>query len=326
MMASAQKPSLLTGIRASGGIHLGNYLGAMKPAIERQDEFDCHLFIADLHGLTTSPPAEELRRNVRSIASAWLAVGLDPKRTLMWRQSDVPEVLELSYILSCVTSMGLLERAHSYKDAKSKDQVVKSGIFFYPILMAADILLYDADFVPVGKDQTQHLEMTRDIATFFNETYGDCLKLPREIIEKESALIPGTDGRKMSKSYGNGINIFDDEKRLKKQIMSIVTDSKDLTESKDPEACTVYQIYKLIVEPEKAKEMAERLRAGNYGYGDAKKLLLQSILETYDSMRQQYRHWIEHSKELEEQLREGAVLARKKAQKMMERIKERVGL
>ena len=305
---------------------MGNYLGAMKPAIERQDEFDCHLFIADLHGLTTSPPAEELRRNVRSIASAWLAVGLDPKRTLMWRQSDVPEVLELSYILSCVTSMGLLERAHSYKDAKSKDQVVKSGIFFYPILMAADILLYDADFVPVGKDQTQHLEMTRDIATFFNETYGDCLKLPREIIEKESALIPGTDGRKMSKSYGNGINIFDDEKRLKKQIMSIVTDSKDLTESKDPEACTVYQIYKLIVEPEKAKEMAERLRAGNYGYGDAKKLLLQSILETYDSMRQQYRHWIEHSKELEEQLREGAVLARKKAQKMMERIKERVGL
>ncbi|PIR23380.1 MAG: tryptophan--tRNA ligase [Deltaproteobacteria bacterium CG11_big_fil_rev_8_21_14_0_20_45_16] len=325
-MASIQKPSLLTGIRASGEIHLGNYLGAMKPAIARQDDYNCHLFIADLHGLTTSPPAEELRRNVRGIASAWLAAGLNPEKTIMWRQSDVAEVLVLSYVLSCVTSMGLLERAHSYKDAKSKDQVVKSGLFFYPVLMAADILLYDADFVPVGKDQAQHLEMTRDIATFFNETYGECLKLPREIIEKELALIPGTDGRKMSKSYGNGINIFDDEKQLKKQIMSIVTDSKGLADPKDPETCTIYQIYKLIVEPEKSNEMADRLKAGHYGYGDAKKLLLQSILETYDSMRQQYRYWMEHPKDLEEQLQMGAILARKKAQKMMERIKERVGL
>jgi len=322
----SKKPILLTGIRVSGEIHLGNYLGAMKPAIDQQNETRTYLFIADLHGLTTSPPSDELRHNTRSIASTWLAAGLDPESTVVWRQSDVPEVLELSYILSCVTSMGLLERAHSYKDLKAKNEVIKSGIFFYPVLMAADILLYETDLVPVGKDQAQHLEMTRDIATFFNQTYGETFKLPKEVISKNLGIVPGTDGRKMSKSYKNGISLFGPEKQLKKEIMRIVTDSKPLEEPKDPESCVIYQIYRLIASKEEAQKMADLLAAGNYGYGDAKKCLLQKILEAYGPMRQKYEYWMSHPKKLDDCLQQGAKHAREKARKMIERIKEKVGL
>jgi len=321
-----KKEILLTGIRASGNIHLGNYLGAMLPAIERQKDFESYFFVADYHALTSSPPAAEVRENVRSIAAAWLAIGLDPEQTLIWKQSDVPAVLELAYILNCVTGMGLLERAHSYKDALSKSKNVKAGILYYPVLMAADILLFNADKVPVGKDQAQHLEMTRDIATFFNEQYGKILKLPEGIIQESVATIPGTDGRKMSKSYSNGIDIFGDEKLLKKQIMGIVTDSRALNEPKVAEECVIYQIYKLVAEPAKASEMKSKLEAGGYGYGDAKKELLRCVLESFDDKRKAYSQWMSPHSALEDVLAQGAKKANQKAEELMEEVRKQVGL
>ena len=318
--------NLLTGIRASHDIHLGNYLGAMRPAIHRQNDFHTYLFIADFHGLTTSPAAEELKRNVRSISAAWLAAGLDTKKTVMWKQSDVPEVLELAYVLSCVTTMGLLERAHSYKDALAKSKIVKSGLFYYPVLMAADILLYDADVVPVGKDQAQHLEMCRDMATFFNETYGETLKLPEALITEDVGVVPGTDGRKMSKSYGNGIVVFAPEAELKKQIMGVKTDSKSLEEPKNADECIVYQLFKLVASGPEAKEMKAKLEAGGFGYGDAKKMLLQKILDDFGPMRKEYTRWMNNPADLDAELKKGAQAAREKAGKMIHRIRGAVGL
>ncbi len=317
---------LLTGIRASSEIHLGNYLGAMKPALQRQNDFSSYLFIADYHGLTTSPKAQELKGNVHAIASAWLAAGLDPSKTILWRQSDIPEVLELAYILGCVTSMGLLERAHSYKDALAKSKNIKLGLFYYPVLMAADILLFNADLVPVGKDQLQHLEMTRDMATFFNETYSSLFKLPEAFSQESVGLVPGVDGRKMSKSYGNGIDIFADEKVLKKQIMSIQTDSKALEEPKDPDSCIVFQIFRLIASEDRVNSMAMRLSAGGYGYGDAKKELLAVILEDYATMRKTYQECMKSPSDVESELRRGAEKARATASKMIERVRESVGI
>ena len=317
---------LLTGIRASSEIHLGNYLGAMKPALQRQSDFTSYLFIADYHGLTTSPKAEELKANVHAIASAWIAAGLDSSKTVLWRQSDIPEVLELAYILGCVTSMGLLERAHSYKDALAKSKNIKLGLFYYPVLMAADILLFNADLVPVGKDQLQHLEMTRDMATFFNETYGPLFKLPEAFSQESVGLVPGVDGRKMSKSYGNGIDIFADEKTLKKQIMSIQTDSKSLEEPKDPESCVVFQIFQLIASPDRIKSMRDRLSSGGYGYGDAKKELLSVVLEDYAAMRKVYQECMSSRSDVEAELRRGAEKARSTAIKMIERVRESVGI
>lgn len=298
----------------------------MKTAVQRQDDYQSYFFVADFHGLTTSPPAEELRHNSRAIAAAWLAAGLDPKKTVLWKQSDVPEVVELSYILSCVTTMGLLERAHSYKDALAKSKVVKAGLFIYPVLMAADILLYHSDLVPVGKDQAQHLEMARDIATFFNETYGEIFKLPQALIENETGLVPGTDGRKMSKSYGNGIEIFAEESVLKKQIMGIQTDSKGLADPKVAEECTVYQIYKLVAPAPAASEMKKKLEAGGYGYGDAKKELLAQILNQYGAMRNEFNRWMSDKDELDNVLKVGAERAKLKASEMLSRVRNRIGL
>lgn len=325
-MSSEKKKTLLTGIRASHDVHLGNFLGAMKPAVERQADYDCYLFVANYHGITTTPEPNELRRIVHSIAATWLAIGLDPKKTVLWRQSDVPEVLELAYFLSCVTSMGLLERAHSYKDAVAKAKVVKAGIFYYPVLMAADILLYDADLVPVGKDQAQHLEMTRDMATFLNEHYETNLKLPDALISNEVAIVPGIDGRKMSKSYQNGISLLGPESEVKKQIMSIKTDSKGLAEPKDAENCTVYQLYRLVAPKAKADEMKDRLEKGGYGYGDAKKALFEAFLEAFGPMRKSYEHWMSHRDDLEAVLQEGATRARQRAAKIMDRVRTAVGL
>ncbi|MGA0164072.1 MAG: tryptophan--tRNA ligase [Bdellovibrionota bacterium] len=320
------KKILLTGIRASGDIHLGNYLGAMKPALENQENYQCFLFIADYHGLTTSPPPEELRKRIYSCAAAWLASGLDPEKTTIWRQSDVPEVLELAYVLSCVTSTGLLDRGHSVKDARAKGQVLKAGLFYYPVLMAADILLYEADLVPVGKDQLQHLEMTRDMATFFNETYGELFKLPQAKIQDEIAVVPGVDGQKMSKSYDNGIEIFAPEKVLKKQIMRIISDSKTLEEPKDPNDCLIYKIYRLVASPEKAEKMAAQLRAGNYGYGHAKTALFEEIMEIFQTQRKKFDHYMSHPSEIDAILQHGAAKAQEKAKKMISQVRQRVGL
>ena len=301
-------------------------MGAMKTAVARQTEFQSYFFVADYHGLTTSPPPEELRGNVHSIAATWLAIGLDPSATILWKQSDVPEVVELSYVLSCVTTMGLLERAHSYKDAIAKSKVVKTGLFVYPVLMAADILLYESDLVPVGKDQAQHLEMARDIATFFNETYGETFKLPQALIQTETGAVPGTDGRKMSKSYGNGIEIFADEGTLKKQIMGIQTDSKNLQDPKDAENCTIYQIFKLVAPVDAAAEMKSKLQGGGYGYGDAKKALLSVILDGYGAMRKDYQRWMNDQNALDVVLSSGAARAREQASKMLSRVRNRIGL
>jgi len=324
-MTSSRKV-LLTGIRASSEIHLGNYLGAMKPALKRQQDYSSFLFIADYHGLTTTPKPSELKSHVHAIASAWLAAGLDTSRTVLWRQSDIPEVLELAYVLGCVTSMGLLERAHSYKDALSKSKNIKLGLFYYPVLMAADILLFNADLVPVGKDQLQHLEMTRDMATFFNEADGPVFKLPEAVSEDNMGLVPGVDGRKMSKSYGNGIDIFADEKTLKKQIMSIQTDSRPLEEPKDPESCIVFQIFRLIASPERVNAMAQKLKQGGYGYGDAKKELLAVVLDDYAAMRKSYQDLMSSPQQVEDELRKGAEKARSIATKMIERVRESVGI
>ncbi|TVQ77396.1 MAG: tryptophan--tRNA ligase [Bradymonadales bacterium] len=322
----AGKKRLLTGIRASGEIHLGNYFGAMAPAIRAQADFDSFLFIADFHGLTSSPPPDELRSSVRSVAAAWLACGADPNTCTLWRQSDVKEVLELSYILSCVTGLGLLERAHSYKDARAKSKQLRSGILFYPVLMAADILLFEADVVPVGKDQLQHLEMTRDMATFFNEAYSPVLKLPEAMSFESTQVLPGVDGRKMSKSYGNAIHLFSEEPVLKKEVMKIITDSKALDEPKNAEECLIYQIFKVVASADRAKLMKQKLEAGGYGYGDAKKELLQEILEGFSAMRQNYRRWIDHPSDIEDCLRQGAKKASEKAVKLMDRVRQEVGL
>lgn len=320
------KKTLLTGIRASGEVHLGNLLGAMLPAIEKQKDYQTYLFIADYHGLTTSPKPEDLQNHTRAVTAAWLAAGFDTEQSIIWKQSDVPEVLELSYILSCVTSMGLLERAHSYKDAIAKSKTIKAGLFYYPVLMAADILLYQSDFVPVGKDQAQHLEMTRDMATFFNETYGETFKSPKELIQDHIAVVPGIDGRKMSKSYNNGIDIFASEKTIKKQVMKILTDSKGLEESKDANTCVVYQLFKLVAEESKAKQMHDQLKAGGFGYGDAKKMLLAELLEKFDAMRNSYGHWMQHPDDMQDVLKTGAERARQKALKTMEEVRSKVGL
>lgn len=321
-----KKGRLLTGIRVSGTPHLGNYLGAIRPAIERSKDFETFLFVADYHGLTTSPPAEELQNNIRQISAAWLAAGVDPHQVTLWRQSSVPEVLELAYYFTCVTSMGLMERAHSFKDAKAKDKVVKMGLFYYPLLMAADILLYQADYVPVGKDQAQHLEMTRDIATFFNETYEPVFNLPKQVISEETGAVPGVDGRKMSKSYGNGIDLFSPEKILKKQIMGIKTDSKTLEEPKIPEECLVYEIFKLFGDEAAVKDMAEKLKKGGYGYGDAKKTLFSYILDHFGAMRKEFGHWVNEKSELDAILHQGGLKAREKAQPLIERLRNIVGL
>lgn len=318
--------TLLTGVRASGEVHLGNYLGAMKPAIENQTNYQSYLFVADLHGLTTNPPADDLRQATRQIAAAWLAAGLDTKRTVFWKQSDVPEVLELAYVLTCVTTMGLLERAHSYKDILAKQKSPKAGLFIYPVLMAADILLYEADLVPVGKDQMQHLEMTRDMATFFNETYQATLKLPQALVQDQVAIVPGIDGRKMSKSYDNGIEIFGDEKSLKKRVMSIVTDSKGLNDPKEAAGNTIYELYRLIAQPEAANTMKHQLEAGGYGYGDAKKKLYEVLMDTFGPMRREFQRWMSAPGDLDNELKNGAERARTQASKMIKRVKEAVGL
>ncbi len=321
-----KKEVMLTGIRASGLPHLGNYLGAIRQAVKGQDNYDSYFFVADLHGLTTTPPGEELRQMVRQVAAAWLAFGLDPAKTVFWKQSDVPEVLELAHILTCLTSMGLLERAHSYKDAIAKDKIVKAGIFTYPVLMAADILLYESDLVPVGKDQAQHLEMTRDIATFFNETYKPLFKLPKALILEDVAVIPGTDGRKMSKSYGNGLDILADEATLKKQVMAIKTDSKGLNDPKVAEECIVYQIFRLIAEPAQSIELKQKLEKGGFGYGDAKKLLLSLLLDTFAAARSEFKKLISNSGDIDSILKSGAPKAREKAIKVIKPVREIVGL
>jgi tryptophanyl-tRNA synthetase len=268
---------ILSGVQPSGRLHLGNYLGAMKQHIELQEEHECFYFIANYHAMTTVQDADLLRSHIRDVAIDYLAFGLDPARALLFRQSDVPEVTELTWILSAVTGKGLLDRATSYKDRVARGINPSMGLFCYPLLMAADILIYRSDLVPVGKDQVQHIEMTQDMAGYFNNTYGrEVLKRPEPKLN-EAMIVPGVDGQKMSKSYGNTINLFDSPKATRKRIMGIKTDSTPLEAPKDPDCCNVFALYRLIATPEEVAALTERYRAGGMGYGDAKKLLAEAV-------------------------------------------------
>ncbi|MFA6560960.1 MAG: tryptophan--tRNA ligase [Verrucomicrobiia bacterium] len=320
---------ILSGIQPSGSLHIGNYFGMMKPAIELQARGEAFYFIADYHALTSVDDAAALRENVTNVALDFLACGLDPARAVFFRQSDVPQHTELAWILSNVTPMSLLEKCHSYKDKTAKGIAPNHGLFAYPVLMAADILIYQSDLVPVGQDQKQHLEVTRDIAIKFNQQYGggtDVLKLPKPEIRDNVATVPGLDGQKMSKSYNNTIEIFTDEKVLKKKVMNIVTDSIPMEQPKDPDKSHLYALYKLFATPAEAVEMAERFRKSGLGYGEVKKALLQKIWAYFAPAREKRQELMKNMDVVHDVLRHGAERARAEADKTMAAVRQAVGL
>lgn len=319
---------VLTGIQSSGRPHLGNILGAIVPAIEliKENKEESFIFIADLHSLTTSKDGEVRKQNTLAVAAAWLAFGLDIEHTTFYRQSRRPEVAELNWYLNCFTPFPMLANAHSFKDKAEKLSDVNAGLFTYPVLMASDILLYSADLVPVGKDQMQHLEMTRDIASTFNRIVGeDILTIPEARIDEAVKTIPGTDGQKMSKSYNNFIDIFLPEKALKKNINSIVTDSKELEEPKDPDSDNVFKLYSLIASEEQTKQMKANYEAGNYGYGHAKKEFLQLILEKYQKERELFDFYMNHPEEIEMKLAAGEEKAKAVSAELLDKVRVKLG-
>jgi tryptophanyl-tRNA synthetase len=318
---------ILTGVQSTGTPHLGNLLGAILPAIEmsKNPANESFLFIADMHSLTQIKDPQELRENTYATAAVWFACGLDPAKTVFYRQSDIPEVTELMWYLLCFYPYSRLTLAHSFKDKQDRLEDVNGGLFSYPILMAADIVLYDAEIVPVGKDQLQHLEMTRDVAARFNTKMGETFVLPSEKIQEDNKLIPGTDGEKMSKSRDNTINIFLPEKQLRKQVMSIETDSKALEEPKDPTTCHVFALYQLIANQEQIQLMTENYLQGGYGYGHAKQALFELILEKFQTERERFDYLMNHKNELDEVLALGAEKARIVAKKVLLRVRTKLG-
>ena len=317
---------ILSGFQPSGTLHLGNYFGAMQPNLEFQKMGESYLFIADYHALTTSPEPEALRQRVLDVALDFLACGLDTDHTVFFRQSDVPCVTELMWILNTITTVGFLERAHSYKDKIAKGFMPNAGLFTYPVLMAADILLYQSDLVPVGKDQKQHLEITRDLAIRFNERYGEVFTVPDGHIAENVAVIPGLDGQKMSKSYNNTIPLFGAPKAIRKLIMSIVTDSKGLEDVKDPDTCNVAKLYKLLATDEQYADLCSKYRAGNFGYGHAKQALFEAIDAYFGPMRAKREEFAKDPGEVWNILNKGAEKARATAEATMEKVRKAVGL
>ncbi len=318
---------ILSGIQPSGALHLGNYFGMMKPAIELQDRGEAFYFIANYHSMTSLFDAGQRRKNTLDVALDFLACGLDPNKTVFFRQSDVPEVTELTWLLTTVTPMGLLERAHGFKDKIAKGISPSHGLFAYPVLMAADILIYDSNIVPVGRDQKQHVEMTRDIAIKFNETYGQTFIVPEPQIREEVAVVPGVDGQKMSKSYGNTIEIFGDEKATRKKIMSIVMDSRTPQEPKpDADKNLALQLLKLVAPPEAAKGFEDRLRAGGLGYGDLKQALFEHYWNYFAAARSKRAELAANLDYVHQVLGDGAAKARALAQQVLERAKAASGL
>lgn len=318
---------VLTGIQSTGTPHLGNLLGAIIPAIKMASDAknESFLFIADLHSLTQIKDGNELRQNTLSTAATWLAFGLDTEKSVFYRQSDVPEVTELTWYLMCYFPYSRLSLAHSFKDKADRLEDVNAGLFTYPMLMAADILLYDAEFVPVGKDQAQHLEFTRDVASRFNSKMGETFVIPETVLQEDTMLIPGTDGHKMSKSRENYINIFLPDKQLRKQIMGIQTDSKGLEDKKNPDECNVFALYKLLANESQIAEMRHNYEAGGYGYGHAKQALYDLILEVYGDARTRYNYLMENPQEIEEALATGAAKARQVASVVLNRVRSKVG-
>jgi len=318
---------ILTGIQSSGKPHLGNILGAIKPAIElsKGEKNESLFFIADLHSLTTIKEAEDRVNNVNAVAAAWLAFGFDTDKNLFYRQSRVAEVTELTWYLNCFTPFPMLANAHSFKDKSDRLSDVNAGLFTYPVLMTADIILYDANLVPVGKDQVQHLEMARDIAKAFNLKYGDVFVIPEARIDENVMTIPGTDGAKMSKSYGNTIDIFQPEKKLRKNVMKIVTDSTPMEEPKNPDTCTVFSLYKLLANQEQIIAMRKNYEGGNYGYGHAKQELFELIRDKYADEREKYSYLMENPAALDERLKNGEAKAKEIAQTTLAKVRAKLG-
>ena len=318
---------ILTGIQSSGRPHLGNLLGAIIPAIRlsQQPGNESLFFIADLHSLTSIKDAATRVNNVRAVAAAWLAFGFDIEKNFLYRQSHIPEVCELAWYLNCFTPFPMLANAHSFKDKAEKLADVNAGLFTYPVLMTADIILYDADFVPVGKDQRQHLEMARDIATSFNNLYGETFIVPESRIEEQVMTVPGTDGQKMSKSYGNIIDIFLPDNDLKKQVLSIVTDSTPLEAPKDPDKDNVFAIYSLIASDDEKEAMRKKYLAGNYGYGHAKQELYELILKRYGKEREAFNFYMSNVDELDKKLEQGEAKARIIAHEVLDRVRRKLG-
>ena len=318
---------ILTGIQSSGRPHLGNLLGAIIPAIKlsQQPGNDSLFFIADLHSLTTIKDAKTRVENTQAVAAAWLAFGFDIEKNYLYRQSRIPEVCELTWYLNCFTPFPMLSNAHSFKDKSEKLSDVNAGLFTYPVLMTADIILYDANIVPVGKDQKQHLEMARDIASSFNNSYGDTFVIPDAKIEENVMTIPGTDGQKMSKSYGNIIDIFLPEKELRKQVMSIVTDSTPMEAPKNPDKDNVFAIYSLLGTETQVKQLREKYLAGNFGYGHAKQELFELIVSKFSKEREAFNFYMSNLGELEKKLEQGEAKARVIAQDVLARVRKKLG-
>ena len=318
---------ILTGIQSTGTPHLGNILGAIIPAIElSKKNNESFLFIADLHSLTQIKDPIELKENTYSTAATWLAFGLNPQKTIFYKQSDIPITTELAWILSSYFPYQRLTLAHSFKDKSNDLKNVNAALFTYPMLMAADILLYDANYVPVGKDQIQHLEITRNVASKFNNLHGETLIIPEAITDENTKLIIGTDGQKMSKSKSNIINIFLSDKQLKKQIMSIKTDSLPIESIKNPNTCNVFKLYSLIGNEAQVKQMKENYERGGYGYGEAKSQLFELILETYSKQRNTYNYLMDNRSEIDQILKEGSIRAKKIADQVIKRVKSKLGI
>ncbi len=322
--SSNKMKRILSGVKPTGKAHIGNYLGAMRNHVNMQQDHENFIFIADLHSLTTVRNKAELQELIIDLALDYLALGLNPERAVFFRQSDIPEHAELTWVLSCLTPMPMLENAHAYKDAVAKGKEINAGVFTYPVLMAIDILIYKPDIVPVGKDQKQHVEIARDLAGKFNRTFGDVFKLPAPYIPEEVAVVIGTDGQKMSKSYGNTIELFASDKALKKQVMGIVTDSTPVEAPKDPD--TIYKLYSYFATEDEKKTLLERYRAGGMGYGDAKKLLLEKIIETFKPFREERERLKNDLAYVKDVLKNGAEKAREVASATKAEVWDKTGL
>ncbi|MBX7218461.1 MAG: tryptophan--tRNA ligase [Blastocatellia bacterium] len=326
MTQPSRRTRLLSGVQPSGKLHIGNYFGAIQQHIAMQEKGECYYFIANFHALTTINDAQQLREHTLDVALSYLALGLDPERAVFFRQSDVPEVTELAWILSSLTGMGLLERAHAYKDKVARGIPARVGLFYYPVLMAADILIYRPTHVPVGADQVQHVEMTRDMAGYFNNTYGDVFVMPEAQINEATKVVPGTDGQKMSKSYQNTIDIFAEGNALKKSVMGIVTDSTPVEDPKDPTTNTIFQLYSLVASEAETAAMAEKYRAGGYGYGAAKKELLGKLDAYFAPARARRKELEKNLDYVEQVLQNGAQRAREVAHQTMTDTRRACGL
>ena len=320
------KKILLSGVKPTGRPHIGNYFGAMKQFVEMQDEFQSFVFIADLHALTTVQNKEEMQSGILDLVLDYLAIGLDPEKVVLFKQSDVPQVTELAWIFNCITIMPYLMRAHAFKDAEAKNKEINVGLFDYPVLMAADILIQDSDVVPVGKDQKQHVEYARDIAEKFNSIFGETFKLPKHQILEETKTIQGTDSQKMSKSYGNTIGLFFSDEEIQKAVMSITTNSKGVEESKDPEECNIFTLHKLFSSEDELDEIRKRYIEGGLGYKESKDILIKNIKDFISPLREKRKEFADNKELVLEILRKGGEVANQRAEEKMKDVRQKVGI